>query len=137
MPATYTVLLKKPDYIDEEMVIVYAEATGPEEALKRARRKMADMEDAKADDYELVSIFKGRRKQMEIEGHCPLQFFTENMGDLDRNTILAALRYWQAYLETGEAPTGGRLKAIHDIAEEGGTPAGPEHIDHLCESINS
>ncbi len=134
---TYTVLLRQPDYIGGETVIVYAEAVSPEDAFKMAAERAAGIDDAKVEDYALVAAFTGRQEQLALEGHGALQTLDVHMGCLDRNTILAALRYWQAYLETGEAPAGSQLQMIHDIAEDGSYAAGPEHIDRICEAINS
>lgn len=52
-------------------------------------------------------------------------------------TVLAALRFWQAQLETGRPAWGERLQEIHAIAAEGGMQASPEDIDDLCEAINT
>lgn len=55
----------------------------------------------------------------------------------DLDMILAALRFYQAFLETGEPPTGDQLKMISEIAEANGYPVTPDRIDELCELINT
>lgn len=61
------------------------------------------------------------------------------MSDLDyreMSTVLAALRYWQAY--GMRAPLYGRVAEIHEIADSGGEieMLSEEEIDDLCERIN-
>lgn len=52
------------------------------------------------------------------------------------NTVLAALRFYQVYLQNGRLPEGEQLKAIFDIAGDGADFASPEDIDDLCEALN-
>ncbi len=134
---TYTVLLRQPDYIGGETVIVYAEAVSPEDAFKMARHRVADTDDAKAEDYAPVAIFTGRQEQLALEEYDPLRAFNSYTADFDRNTILASLRLYQAYLQDGKFPSGEQLEDIMDIGTQDGSTAGPEYIDHLCETINS
>lgn len=47
-----------------------------------------------------------------------------------RDTILAALRYWQRELPVVTDPV------LHDIASEHGMPLTETEIDELCEAIN-
>lgn len=47
-----------------------------------------------------------------------------------RDTILAALRYWQRELPVVLDPE------LHDIASEHGMPLTETEIDELCEAIN-
>jgi hypothetical protein len=53
-----------------------------------------------------------------------------------RNTILAALRYYQ---ELGKGEPANRSDSIHDIATDGGDDISldSDGIDELCEEINS
>ena len=53
-----------------------------------------------------------------------------------RNTILAALRYYQ---ENGQGDPDNRSDAIHDIATDGDTDISMDDdgIDELCEEINT
>lgn len=55
----------------------------------------------------------------------------------DRDTILAALRYWQTFRETGRPALGDRLEMIEEIAEENDVMAGPEHIDSLVDLVRT
>lgn len=53
-----------------------------------------------------------------------------------RNTILAALRYWQVLLRDGKPAAGDELKAIVEIAGEGWDCATPEDVGDMCEDLN-
>lgn len=60
-----------------------------------------------------------------------------DLKESDRDMILAALRFYQAFLETGEPPTGHQLQMISEIAEANGSPVATDRIDELCELINT
>lgn len=80
-------------------------------------------------------------EQWHVVDCFPVDDFIENHGGKvldaqDRNTILAALRYYQMQ---GMGEPVNRPDAIHDIATDGDTQISmdADAIDELCERINS